>query len=729
MKTNIRKRIFLLIAAALLCAGLVFAADTLKAYDKTVPLVVGPYREAVFILLGLFFVISLVFAFRPVSGMTLSGAICIALSVLCFTGEKLLVYRAPDSLWLEKLSHWFPVPLILFGIGTALWVRAFSGKGTGKPVFTEKYQLLLVLLLMFIVLQPVLKGAFYWDDAFFSVEAQNMRLSGTSIWERVWKEIVDYVRIGRINPFATFHFLVFYYLPDVRLYKLMLVVLTLLDGYLFYRFLRLWTKEQKAAILALVTAVLCFQNRLYHDPLNSYYGLMQVMFAELMGALIFYIRWLRERKTGFAVLSLLCFAMGLMSYEMFFPLTALFLIPAWEQEKHPMKAIRRMIPWILLAVGLFALSMLLRRNITDETAYGGTTFSLDIPLILKTLATQIGSALPLSYRNAGYDTGMMGTLVQWHTIFNTSLAEFLRSIQWQDLLGCLILALLLRDFSTEQMWFSIFHLLFGFLLWLLPGLVISLSEKYQLDMVPGLAYIPILFSYFGMGLMLYELFALAERFLPFRSLRVVLCGAGWMILLLTMQDNRHISNMLDDIFLYPRKAGEDALQSGILDDFDSGTVLSAAPYSLWEHGWLREPYQEVFYSLNARRPLQAVGVWDYSESFAEEKPAWVTPSNMVLITYGGDAVGGFAKCGKLNGTGFDYEGRQLKDPMVSDVFVYLSGRNRDKASLIYETRDAEWKQIALKDAWLIRETSDGALYKVQERRPILFDTIGIVSEK
>ena len=726
MKTNIRKRIFLLIAAVLLCTGLAFAADTLKSYDKTVPLIVGPYREAVFVLLGLFFVISLVFAFRPVNGMTLSGAGCIAISVLWFTAEKLLAYRTPGSIWLERMSHWFPLPLILFGIGAALWIRAFSGKDTGKSIFSERKQLLLALLLMFIVLQPVLKGGFYWDDAFFSVEAQNMRLSGTSIWERVWKEIVDYVRIGRINPFATFHFLVFYYIPDVRLYKLMLVVLTLLDGWLFYHFLCLWTKEQKAAILSLLAATLCFQHRLYHDPLNSYYGLMQVMFAELMGALIFYVRWLRERKTGFAVLSLLFFAMGLMSYEMFFPLTALFLIPAWEQEKHPLKAIRRMIPWVLLAVGLFALSMLLRRNITDETAYGGTTFSLDIPLILKTFATQVGSALPLSYRDAGYDTGMMGTLVQWHTIFNTSLAEFLRSIQWQDLLGCLILVFLLREFSSERMKFSGFHLLFGFLLWLLPGLVISLSEKYQLDMGPGLAYIPILFSYFGMGLILYELSAFAGKVLNFHALRVVLSGAGCMILLLTLQDNRHISNMLDDIFLYPRKAGEEALRSGILDDFDSGTVLSAVPYSLWEHGWLREPYQDVFYSLNARRQLHAVGVWDYVASFDKEKTAWVTPNDMMLITYGGDALGGFAKCGSLNGTGFDYEGRKLKDPMVSDVFVYLSGRNRDNTSLIYETRDAEWKQLQLKDAWLIRETLDGALYKIQEKRPILFDTIGIV---
>ena len=270
-------------------------------------------------------------------------------------------------------------------------------------------------------------------------------------------------------------------------------------------------------------------------------------------------------------------------------------------------------------------------------------------------------------------------------------------------------------------------MVFGLLLWLLPGLVISLSSKYQQDLVPGLAYIPVLFSYFGMGIVLYELLVLIGRGFKPRMLRLLLGGAGCMILLLTLQDNRHVSGMLDDWFLYPRKAGEEALQAGILGDHAAGTVISAVPYSLWEHGWLREPYQEKFYSLNARRPVNAVGAWAYVDGFREDQTVWETPAETMLVTYGGTEHGGFAKAGILNGTGFDFENHSLKTPMVSEVFVFVSGQNRTGVSLIYETRDAEWKQIPIGQAWLVNETAEGALYKIQERRPIMFDTIGIRS--
>ncbi len=724
MKDQTRKRVFLTIAVLILCAGLLLAADTLKTYAHTVPVTVGPYREALFTGLCVLLAVSLGFAFRPVSRRTLCASLCVIFSAAWFTAEKLLIFSSPDSVMPDRMAHLFPLPLILFGIGAALWISEFYANKP-LPGLSERQQLLFALLLMFIFLQPVLKGGFCWDDAFFSAEAQYMRLSGTSVWERVWKEIVDYVRIGRINPFATFHFLVFYYLPDVRLYKLMLVVLTLLDGWLFWRFLRLWGGDHIRAAAVLVIAVLCFQFRLYHDPLNSYYGLMQVMFCELMLALTGFVRWMRTGRKSSLILSLLAFAMGLMSYEMFFPLTALFLIPAWDEEKHLGKAIRRTLPWILLAVLIFSLSMVLRRNITEETAYNGTTFSLEIPLLARTFATQVGAAFPLSYRNAGYDNGVMGTLVLWHEIFNTSLPVFVRSIQWQDLLGCFILILILASCPEKKPEFSGFRLLFGLLLWLLPGLVISLSSKYQQDLLPGLAYIPVLFSYFGMGMILYEVFVFSGRFFSPRVLKAVLGGAGCVILLLTMQDNRHVSNMLDDMFLYPRRAGEEALQLGILGNSGGGTVISAVPYSLWEHGWLREPYQEKFYSLNARRPVNAVGEWDFVESFAESQPVWETPRDTVLVTYGGNEQGGFAKAGILNGTAFDFDAHKLFTPMVSEVFVYVSGQNRSGVTLIYETRDAEWKQLPLREAWLVNESAEGVLYKIQEKRPILFDTVGI----
>ena len=754
MTDRIRKRVFLTIAVLILCAVCFLAADTLKNYTHTVPIVVGPYREALFTVSFFLLAVCLGFAYKPFSGTTICGTICLTIPVLWFTAEKLLKYKSPDSVWLERIAHGFPLPLILFGVGAALWFGEFYTKRTALKLSDGKL-FLLVLLLMFIVLQPVLKGGFYWDDAFFSVEAQNMRLEGISIWERVWKEIVDYVRIGRINPFATFHFLVFYYLPDVHLYKLMLVCLTLLNGWLFYRFLRLWGRDRKFAISALLITLLCFQFRLYHDPLNSYYGLMQVMFCELMLALTAFLHWMREGKKGSLAVSLLFFMMGLMSYEMFFPLTALFLILAWAEEKHMGRAIRKTLPWIFAAVLIFGMSMLLRRNITEETAYTGTTFSLDIPLLFRTITTQVGAAFPLSYRNAGYDNGVMGTLILWHEIFNSSLSVFLRSIQWQDLLGCFLLLLILfgtehmrtgnlcreadksvpvpmcsaqiqNSYELEKTKFSGVVLFFGLMLWLLPGLVISLSSKYQQDLVPGLAYIPVLFSYFGMGIMLYEVFALIGKFFKPRTLRLLLGGAGCMILLLTLQDNRHISAMLDDWFLYPRKAGEEALQAGILGEHTAGTVISAVPYSLWEHGWLREPYQEKFYSLNARRPVNAVGAWDYVERFREAQTVWETPAETMLVTYGGNELGGFAKAGILNGTAFVFENHELKTPMASEVFVYVSGQNRSGVSLIYETRDAEWKQLPIEEAWLVNETAEGALYKIQERRPVMFDTVGLV---
>lgn len=725
MTEKSRRAVFLIIAAVIICAELLLAADTLKPYSYTVPVVVGPYREALFAVLTFLLVITLGFAFRKVNGRMIAGMICIAFSLCWFSGQKILIYRDPDSLLLEKMDHLLPLVLVIFGIGVAFWVNVFLPDDGVMRGISDKKRFFLALLLLFIILQPVLKGGFYWDDAFFSVEAQNMRLSGTSIFERVWKEIVDYVRIGRINPFATFHFLIFYYLPDVRFYKLFLTALTLLSGWLFYRFLRLWMNDGKDTVIVLVLTALCFQFRLYHDPLNSYYGLMQMMFCELMGALIHYLHWLREGKKSSLMLSLLFFTMGLMSYEMFFPLTALFLIPAWCEKKNFFKAVRRMLPWLLMALLIFGISMLLRGNITDETAYNGTAFSLDIPVILRTFATQVGAAFPLSYRNAGYDTGLFGKLVPWHTVFNTSVLDLIRSIQWQDLLACLILAILLKGQPREKMNFSLFGLLFGIMLWLLPGLVISLSEKYQMDLDPGIAYIPVYFSYFGMGLMLCECFILIGKLISEQTMRLVITGAGCMVLLLTMQDNRHVSQMLDNIFLYPRKVGEEALQAGILGEGDQTEVISAVPYSLWEHGWLMEPYQDVFYSLNARRPVNAVGEMDYVNRFREDEPNWITPADTVLIRYEGKEEIGFAKSGSLAGTAFDFEDNKLLNPMVSEVYFYISGSDREGVSLVYETRDAEWKQLPLKDAWPVRKTANGSLYKLQENRPVLFETIGI----
>ncbi|MBR6088488.1 MAG: hypothetical protein IKP86_01050 [Anaerolineaceae bacterium] len=729
MSENHGKKQFLYISGAIICAEIVLLLISLKGYSEHIPVTIGPYRQAVFILLTFLAALSLGSAFRPFCKQTAAGSLCIALCVCWFTGKYLLSYRSPDSGLLPLMDQWMPVPILFFGAGAALWAGAFFPDRKFWTVSNDKHRLLLLLLLMFIVLQPILSGGFNWDDAFFSVEAQSMRLTGESIFRRVWQEIIDYIKIGRINPFATFHFLVFYFIPDVRIYKLFLLVLTLINGLLFYRFLRLWTGDSFCAPAVLLTVPLCFQFRLYHDPLNSYYGLMQMMFCELMGALICYLLWLRKGKRRFLVFSLLFFAAGLMSYEMFFPLTALFVILAFEHERKLSGTIRRSLPILLPAVVIFALSMLLRRNITAETAYNGTTFGLDLPLILRTFASQTGAAAPLSYRTAGYDAGIFGKPVFWEQMFNTSLITFLSSVRWQDLLACFILLLVLFTLPDDKTSVSLPRILFGLLLWLLPGVVISLSTKYQAELRPGLAYIPVYFSCFGMALLLFLLCTIIGKAVSYRTGRLVFGGIACAVLLISQQDNRTISEMLRGIFLYPREAGEAALQSGILGETEGKdvTVISTADYSLWEHGWQWEPYQSRFYSLNNRSRVNAFGQADYIEQYRENPPVWITPDNTALIAYSGTAQGGFAKCGRLRGTGFDFDNGTLSTPVVSDVFIFVSGANEKDTVLIYETRDAEWKRLPVTEVWFVKRTKDGVLYKLDENRPILFDTIGLVS--
>ncbi len=728
MNGRLRKMISLAAGIAALGCILLVCARLLRGYGHTVPIAVGPYKGALLVLCFFVLAASAAFYFRPLTRETFAGTACIGLAVLWFTGRMLLSYRSPDSPWIFRLEQWMPVPLAAFGAGTALWTGAFFPPA-GRQL-SEKKQLLLALLVMFICLQPVLSGGFNWDDAFFSVEAQAMRISGEPIFDRVWREIVEYVRIGRINPFATFHFLVFYFIPDVFAYKLLLLVLTMLCAFLFYRFIRLWDGEPRTAQVMLLAVPLCFQLRLYHDPLNSYYGLMQVMFCELMGALICFVRYLRAKRPVHLAGSLLLFAAGLMSYEMFFPMTAFFVLLALFHEKNLLRAVRRSLPHILLAVLLFALSMLLRRNITAETAYSGTTFAPDLNAILTALRYQLTAAFPLSYRTAGYDTALFGKLIPWHTVFNTSLRQFIASVQWQDLLACLALVLVINGGPAEKRGFSFRSVCFGLLLWILPGLVISLSSKYQQDLYPGIAYIPVFFSYFGAAVLIAELAALAEKRVPIRTVRLLLSGIGCAVLLLGLQDDRGISERLNEIFLYPRSVGEAALQAGLLESDIAGDplLISARPYSLWEHGWQQEPYQSAFYSLNARHPLTAVGVHDF---IAQQDPeaVWITlPRNTKLVSYAGDGRSGFAKCGELRGTGLDLEADTLKSPIVTDVYFFVSGMDPDSAVLIYETRDEGAKRLPLREALVIRETESGTLYKLQDNVPMLFDSIVAVRQ-
>ncbi len=729
---NRRKTICAAVFAALLILTALFTRSVLRGYALSVPVVIGPYKKAGFILLGLALFLAIVFFLRPPTKRRVAAAALFALGVLWFTARMILAYRAADSAALNLLDRWMPFGLFLLCGGFALLLGAFFPNLLSSLPKGRQARLALALLLVFIVLQPVLTGGFNWDDAFFSVKAQVMRLRGESVFARVWDEITEYMTLGRLNPFATFHYPVFYFIPNAFVYKVFLLFLTLADCYLFYRFLYEWQNDERLALGGIAAVCLCFQLRLYHDPLNSYYGLMQVLFMELMLALFFFLKFLRSGRSAPRLLALLFFVIGLMSYEMFFPLTALFLLLAPVERKHLGNALKACLPQILAALLLFALSMFLRmRNITAETAYAGTTFGLDLPTILRTFVYQVTAAFPLSYRLAYYDAGLFGVLIPWGELFNTSLAQFLQGIRWQDLLAVCAMTAVLRGASAQKPRFSRMTLCFGLLLWLLPGLVISMSAKYQNELVPGLAYIPVYFSYFGAALLLYELAAGLITLTNGNAVtRSVVSAAACVCLLIGLQDNRGIASRLEGIFAYPRQAGEYSLQAGILDEepAEGELILSNRGFSLWEHGWQLEPLQSDFYSLNARREVNAMSVADYVKQRRElSEASWIAPKNTNLVDYDGNAAGGFAKYGRVRQAVLDFEHGSFTTALVTDLRIFVSGENLSGRTLVYRTKSGEMKTLPLCEARLLKRSAYGAVYKIEEPEPVDFESVGILA--
>lgn len=723
--------------------------SSLRGYAHTIPIIFGPLKQAMLVFLLVLLCAALDAWATPCSGRWAAAWLVIFLGVCWFVGRLLLDFLQPESAVGAALARHttFGVLLLFAGIGLRLSICPiiFQGK---LPAFTPKIRLLIGLGFVGVSLIPLLSSGFCWDDAFFSVRIPAMRVTGDSIWQRTWNEILIYVKMGRINPFATFQFMTFYLLPNAVVYKIYIVLLTLTGCWIFYKFMLQWSKNERLALGGLLIVPLCIQLRLYHDPMTGYYGLMQMMFCELFASLFFFSKFLEDGKARERRLSLLFFAIGLMSYEMFYPLLLFYPLTAWLQRGSLRKGLRDSQPFILFEVVLLAASMGLRLSYVPEgEAYSGTAFSLDPAKILRTWGRQTLGAFPLNYQLMTEDAALAKKLIPRSQLFGSSLGQFIASMRLQDwlclgLAGCCGLSVLhpnsgvgadRKEASAKTATERWGVPLFALLLVVLPGMTIAVSEKYQEQLTDGLAYIPVYFEYFGAALLIIWLAELFRQRFSTEAGRRGFCAVCLslfsVIYLVNMQNNRRMVELLNETFLYPRQTGEVAVQAGILGDSDA-TLVSNNSYYLWEHGWLREPFQESFYSLNARRPIHALGVQEFAQEAVKGKTTeTVYPQDTRLIEYTGTRGNGFAKYGNLLETKIYFDRMTLKQPMASEVFYFVRGYEGLTPYLSYRTRDGVTHELAVTDGWKIRQTAEGTLYKLQEEKAVDFDSIGLVIQQ
>ena len=108
----------------------------------------------------------------------------------------------------------------------------------------------------------------------------------------------------------------------------------LADQLIFRKVLMEFGVPLSEARLGMLLIPLMLQTRAYQDPVSGFYCLMQVLTAELLFCAFFLSRWLRTGKGRELALSLLCFGLGLLTYEVCFPFLLMICLLIWVRRKN-----------------------------------------------------------------------------------------------------------------------------------------------------------------------------------------------------------------------------------------------------------------------------------------------------------------------------------------------------------------------------------------------------------
>ncbi len=594
---------------------------------------------------------------------------------------------------------------------------------------------LLILLLTAACLAMLVPSGYYWDDAVNATNYLAEKNDSISTLSHVLAFMGSYLRLGRVNVLS-FYYYFFFYIEDPAVYKALIILLILANQLIFRQTLLEFGLPLRYARAGMLILPLLLQTRVYQDPISGFYGLMQVLTAEMLLTALFTLRWLRTGKGRHLALSLLFFGIGLFTYEVCYPFIAMICLLIWSRRGNFLKALKSSLPYLALTLAAVIAVFAVRNSAVHDNQYVGVTFSLDPALIAHAALCQITAGLPLSFYTAGNYSAVLGNVYSADSFMNYSFADFIGSAGINDLvilLGFfLCFVLIRRGKAVFADWYQSRDLLIlGFCFALLPSLTIALSNRYQGQLIPGLGYLPVYMQYFGVACLILLLWIRAERFAPARALGA---AAFCVILLLNLQNNRAVTDIMDRVFYDPREAGEAALHGGILDFMPEDALLVSANSRtyLWEANWNNAGLYEEFYGNNSRHMPASAG--DYSllreavDAAGEPDSngmVTIAPENIWLIRYDGGSDGGYAKLGRLVRASVNAATLELSNAVTDQVLFFSSGNYPESAGVRYTSVDGAYQSVSGADMRRIRVTDGGVLYELDPAEQVCFDSVTV----
>lgn len=465
---------------------------------------------------------------------------------------------------------------------------------------TFTYLVLLVILLNAANMIPVLDSPYLGDDSWLeSTMRGTVLLSKSSIGQICWSTVKDYVNGGRWYPLMVYYYPVFYYL-DQHLYKAFALIFVLGNVLLFGWFVAVLTSSRWAALLSMMLPPLFLQLRIYHDPILAYYYLMQFELSAIFLSLIAFITYLRSARMVFLVLSLVAYGVCLLTYEAFHAFwIAHFAVALLHFGRADFRRILRSAgPFLILAVLNVSITLVIRSFFGPN--YEGISLNPSPAAWAVTFAKQVFAAFPLSYF---FSTEAF--VQSWEYARTYFLNDLILLCLGWGILWCFASDTTFGKEHSESKSAVRALFLLGICFWLLPGVLVSFSGKYQRELTWGLGYLPVYVSSYGMAMLVLAvvvaMYRVIDRLNGFsREMAVVgFALAGIVVCGITYNTNRMVIQRYNFVEHYHRALIRDAMRGGLFRAVPEGSFLvSCLPIFSWD--------TPAFYRMHSGLTLQLV---------------------------------------------------------------------------------------------------------------------------
>lgn len=570
--------------------------------------------------------------------------------------------------------------------------------------------LCLVLLVAIVVIYPLINIGYVEDDTVTSLRHVSATLLNQSFFDEVWNATLGILRgQGRFNPLLqlamTCSFRIF---PSAEMYKISILVTSIVGMLTFYWFLRVFGATPAFARLSILLTALCFQFRSYHDPFIAYHNVMQIPFILVIVSLTSLQLFLNTRKPFLIAASLIAYMTGCLAYDSCLSLIGLHVIVLWlapkSKEKIAATTGYTVVYGVMAAISIAAK---LQAHLPADSPYA---VSLNAEAIARTFIYQLTAGLPLSYWLGHTHTPDMSQLLSTSFI----LQAFSQNAIAFSLLIFFVPLAFISCFPTmnTNKHSNLLFVLMALCLMVLPSLPLALCRKYQDELTWGLGNMQVFMQYFGFGL----LAALACQLFLQRNesnKKVQVCAYALLCLFcLPVFLLTSFGNVLVADSLQPMKDRREnlsaALESGILDrvpERSQITFRSPEPFRTgapWEGTAFLFAGSKKLFSVKNENAMYREQLEDTDKTILSrsEKPAAEHPQRYCLRNFWSGRNAGFVVLTNENPkVSFDevlfVRG---KIPAASELeLAGITGPLADRMRLLKEGHD--WKLFELKQQY------------------------------